>query len=60
MLVAYIVVLAMHGHTNIKLMTKTWMKFCEQFLIIHEADLRFTEKMPWTDEATFETNKIAN
>jgi len=50
----------MHGHTNIKLMTKTWMKFCEQFLIIHEADLRFTEKMPWTDEATFETNKIAN
>jgi hypothetical protein len=28
--------------------------------IIHEAGPRFTEKMPWTDEATFETNGIVN
>jgi hypothetical protein len=31
-----------------------------QFLIIHEADPRFTEKMPWTDNATFETNETVN
>jgi len=36
------------------------MEFCERFLIIHEADARFTEKMPWTDEATFDTNGIVH
>jgi hypothetical protein len=36
------------------------MEFCVRFLSIHEADPRFTEKMPWTDEATFETNGIIN
>jgi hypothetical protein len=36
------------------------MAISEWFVIIHEADPRFTEKILWTNEVTFKTNGRVN
>jgi hypothetical protein len=36
------------------------MQFCEWFMIMHVADPELTEKILWTDEATFKTNGRVN
>jgi uncharacterized protein YegL len=44
------------------MMTKTdrQKEFREWFIIIHDADPRYTKKDLWTYEATFETNGRVN